>query len=140
MTVKLTFFLLYLQIFRHNTTLKVGIYAGAIIDVTSYIGAEIAQLILATPRHGTAWKEYFLIPRVKKTGVVGIISAAFGLGLDFYILILPIKGVIELQMPTRRKISVCLIFMTGILFAILSKHEMSSVQLIMSIALALRLC
>ena len=140
MTVKLTFFLLYLEIFRHNTTLKIGIYAGAIINITSYIGAEIAQLILATPRHGTPWKEYFLIPSVKKTDRVGIISAAFGLGLDLYILILPIKGVIALQMPTRRKISVCLIFMTGILSVILSKYEICSFRLMMSIVLALRLC
>lgn len=39
----------------------------------------------------------------------------FNLFTDFYILLLPISGVIRLQLPKRRKIGVILIFMTGLL-------------------------
>lgn len=35
------------------------------------------------------------------------------LGLDLYILILPIAGVAKLQMPLRRKLGVVLMFLTG---------------------------
>lgn len=39
-----------------------------------------------------------------------------GVAIDIYILVLPIVAVNKLQMPTRRKVGIMLIFMTGLLY------------------------
>jgi hypothetical protein len=116
MMIKLTFFLLYLQIFRQNTTLKFCIYAGAILTTLFYTGVGITQFVLATPHPGMTWMEQALSSRQEKQSLLSIPIVAVGLAIDLYILILPIGGVMQLHMPTRRKIGVCLIFVTGILF------------------------
>ena len=47
------------------------------------------------------------------------IQGIFNVVSDFYLLILPIPVVWQLQMPSKRKIGVCAIFMTGILYVVL---------------------
>lgn len=122
MFLKLTFFLLYLHIFYQNTKLKFCIYAGAFLSTIFYMGTGITQVILATPRHGMSFRETTFTPRYAKTNILSVPLVAVGLGIDLYILILPIGGVIQLHMPTRQKIGVCLVFITGTLFVIPSVH------------------
>lgn len=52
-----------------------------------------------------------------RSGILSTVLAVgyFNLCTDFYILLLPISGIIRLQLPKRRKIGVILIFMTGLL-------------------------
>ena len=129
MIVKLTFFLLYLNIFRPNNTMRFYIYIGAFSTTIFYMGIGIAQFIFLTPPPGMTWMEYIPSPRAKKITILSIPSAAVGLGIDLYILILPIGGVMRLQLPTRRKLGVCLIFITGILCVILSTYPINSIYL-----------
>ena len=49
------------------------------------------------------------------TANTGVATACFGIISDFYLLLLPIFGVWQLQMPTRRKIGVIVVFATGLL-------------------------
>lgn len=127
MFIKLTFFLLYLHIFRRNSIIKFCVYIGMLLTAIFYTGVGITQLVLATPPSGKTWLEYYLSPRASKTDILSIPNVAVGLGIDLYILILPIGGVIKLQMSTRRKIGVCLIFLTGTLLVILLMHNICSV-------------
>lgn len=46
---------------------------------------------------------------------MNIPTSAFGVVIDLFILVLPIIAVLQLQLPTRRKIGVIVIFMTGLL-------------------------
>lgn len=119
LAIKLTFFLLYLKIFYQNANLRICIYVGAILSTAFYLGMGIAGLVLFTPRHGMTWLEYnFRVPRI---GILAIPLATVGLGIDLYILVLPVGGVMQLHMPTQRKIGVCIIFATGLLFVIFSQ-------------------
>lgn len=119
LAVKLTFFLLYLKIFYRNAKLRIFIYVGAFSSTAFYIGMGIAGFVLFTPRHGIRWWEYAL--GTTRIGSISIPLATVGLGIDLYILILPVAGVMQLHMPAQRKIGVCIIFGTGLLFVIFSQ-------------------
>lgn len=122
LVIKLTFFLLYLWIFRQNAWTKMGVYIGAFITTIFYLGVGIARLVLVTPSHGTPWMESVLRKQQDRSADLSVPQAAVGLGIDLYILILPIGRVSQLHISTRRKIQVCLVFTTGILFVIPSNY------------------
>lgn len=113
---KLTFFLLYFQIFWPSTWLRKHIYMGAGLTTAFYLSVGIAQFVLGAP-----------VPSLSPSSenwyhqatVLSIIMSAVGFAIDLYILILPIGGVWQLHLTTRRKVGVMLIFMTGTLCATL---------------------
>ena len=112
---KLSFFLLYLQIFWPNKALSRAIHVGAVITTSFYIATTICQLYYLIPGPGQVF-----LPRIARevnspAATVVIAVASFGVISDFYLLILPIVGVWQLQMPTRRKIGIVTIFATGFL-------------------------
>ena len=113
---KMTFFLMYLQIFWPFKWLRVGIYLGATVTTTFYLAVEIFWLYNMTPRRGQSWSSMTASPAEFKVLVLSVPVGAVGLGIDVYLLILPITAVMHLQLPTRRKVGVVLIFLTGIAY------------------------
>lgn len=113
--IKVTFFLLYFQVFRPLRWLRISVYIGATLTCAFYGAVCITQLVLATPRHGETRLENTLSGRFSKTDVLSVPLAAVGLGIDIVLLVMPIAAVVGLQLPTRRKIGVIFIFMFGIL-------------------------
>lgn len=113
---KLSLLMLYLDVFRPNPRLRYAIYFGIIFTTLFYTSAFIAYCVLAIPRRGET-----LIGTMLSKGVASAIPLSIGQGAinvatDFYILLLPIPGVLQLQLPTRKKIGFCAIFMTGSLY------------------------
>ena len=106
---KLSLYLLYLQIFRPNTSLKWAIYSGSLITTLFYTTVSIAQFIIVRPTEAESFVQQAVTMLSLALGAFGVIS-------DLYILILPLFGVLKLQMSLRRKIGVVLIFMTGLLY------------------------
>ena len=116
--IKLSFFLLYLQIFRPFLWLRICIIAGAVIVTAVYLAAMIGELIVQTPRPDQTWFEYFQASHAGKGGVnISWALAAWALATDIYILVLPIAGVSRLQVSAKRKFAVIMAFMTGLGFA-----------------------
>ena len=113
---KLTFFLMYLQIFWPFKWLRICIYLGATVTAVFYLAVEGFWLYNMTPRKGQSFESVVLSSAEYKVLVLSVPVAAVGLGIDLYLLVLPITGVMHLQLPTRRKIGVILIFMTGIAY------------------------
>lgn len=113
--IKLSFFLLYLQIFRPFLWLRICIIVGAVIVTAVYLAAMIREFIVQTPRPGQTWFEYFQASHARKGGVnVSWALAAWALASDVYILVLPIAGVSRLQVLAKRKFAVIMAFMTGL--------------------------
>ena len=80
-----------------------------------YYGAVIAQIILCSPAPGETWIEHLFSEAGEKAAKLAIPIGAVGLAADTYILVLPIVGVLQLQLSSRKKLGTCLIFLTGLL-------------------------
>lgn len=107
---KVTFFLMYLDIFKPMRWMRISSSIGAITTAVFYIGIIIANLVISTPSHGETWAEVSI-----KAGalVLSVPQAAVGLAIDLYILFLPMIAISKLQLNPRRKLGVNLVFMSG---------------------------
>lgn len=109
--VKVSILLLYSRLFGVNRILRFFIRAGIALQIVGYtglIGEAIVEIYLCSwnPRpHSFCNHDY----------KVQYAQAVFSVLTDFYILILPIKVILGLQMSWRRKSGVMSVFMTGLL-------------------------
>ena len=111
---KLTFFLLYYEVFRPLRWLRISVYIGSTLTCAFYGATFIAQTVFSVPKPGETWLEHSL-SKDNKSDVLSIPLAAVGLGIDIVLLVMPIIAVIGLQLRTKRKIGILFIFMFGIL-------------------------
>ncbi|MCJ1243743.1 hypothetical protein MMC30_000940 [Trapelia coarctata] len=114
---KVTFFLMYLDIFKPMRWMRISSAIGTITTAAFYVGIIISNLVISTPSHGESWAEVSI-----KAGslVLSVPQAAVGLAIDLYILFLPMIAISKLQLNPRRKVGVNLIFMSGALACIAS--------------------
>lgn len=113
---KMSFFLLYLQIFWPFKWLRYSIYLGATVAMLFYVASEIVLIYYMTPKRGETWLSKAGSAENYVALELSVPNAAVGLGIDVYLLVLPITAVTQLPLPIRRKIGVILIFMTGIAY------------------------
>ena len=114
--IKLTFFLLYMQVFQPMRWLRISSYVNAIALCAFYGACTVAQIIFATPRPSETWSSHLMSSENAKGYILSVPLSAVGLFFDIVILVLPIAGTMQLQLPTRRKIGLTLIFLTGLLY------------------------
>ena len=112
--IKLTFFILYWNVFYPFRWLRFGIIGGAAGFVSAYTAFIIASLVGATPPPGHSWLENSEKPRNRIAQRLSIPLAALALVSDVYILILPISGVLRLQLSRKRKFGLSMLFMAGV--------------------------
>lgn len=112
---KVSFFLMYLDVFRPMRWMRIHSSIGAIITTGFYIGIIIFNLVVTTPSHGESWAE---VSTKQNSLVLAVPQAAVGLAIDLYILILPMIAISKLQLNPRRKLGVNLIFMSGALYEV----------------------
>ena len=112
---KLSLFLLYLRLFKPNLWTRACIYFGIASTFAVYVATTVAFGALCIPRSGETWLEADFSPRCRSSLVMSYVQGIFNVVSDFYLLILPIPVVWNLQMPMRKKIGVLTIFTTGFL-------------------------
>jgi hypothetical protein len=115
---KLSFFLLYIDLFRPMKWLRYSSYVGATVTVLFYTSVLIATLVFTVPAPGEPWLKVGQSPRHVGAINLTLPIACMSLVLDVYILLLPITAVQKLQLPFRRKMGVMAIFLTGGMYAI----------------------
>lgn len=104
--------LLYLRIFAVEQTMRYLLWGGIGIQVVVYTATTacaIADVFLCTAE--SAHRISFCVNEYK----VGLFQVVFTFATDLYVLILPIKPVLGLQLSPRRKIGVMILFGTGLL-------------------------
>ena len=109
---KLTFLVLYLQIFRPMKWLRICIYSGATLSTAFYWSVSTAVFIIASPRSGQTWAEADV---VQSTTKVNIVMAAGGLLVDVGLFILPLVALYKLQLRSTHKIGLTVMFSTGLM-------------------------
>ena len=112
---KLTFFLLYLQVFWLLRWLRITVYIGVSLTCAFYGAVSVAQIVLLTPKHGETWLEHQFSEDSGEDQVLCIWLAVVGLGFDILLLVMPLAAVLELQLPKQRKMGFLFIFFIGIL-------------------------
>ncbi|KAL4919865.1 hypothetical protein BDW62DRAFT_35076 [Aspergillus aurantiobrunneus] len=117
---KTTFLLMYLDIFRPLKAQRIAIYIGLFANWAFYTVILIATLYFTSPAPGQSWAESFLSVRYGKMHPWMIPIAAGSLGLDVYILLVPIASVWRLRMSLKKKLGVLSVFATGVVACIAS--------------------
>lgn len=115
MLAKLTFFLLYIQMFRPMKWLRYSCYAGATFTVLFYAAMLILNLAVTAPGPKQSWQQAIQRPGHNIILWAAPWVAGVGLVLDVFILILPIAGVSRLQLSRKRKFGVIAMFLTGVM-------------------------
>ena len=112
---KLSLFLLYRRLFFPNRTIRGFIYFGIVTTGIFYLFCVIFPIIVCSPRKGETRAMSQSSTRCAQEKVLGYIIPVFNVISDHYLLFLPISVVWKLQMPTRKKIEVSAVFLTGVL-------------------------
>lgn len=101
------------QIFGLLHWMRICFRIGVIACTVWYLSGFIITFCLCGPSGGLDWLQVSQTARCLKIRNYGIGRSVFNIMSDFYLLIIPIPAVWSLQMPTRRKIGVWAVFMTG---------------------------
>ena len=112
--VRLTFMLLYLQIFGPMRWMRWSCYSGITIMTLFYTSYWIAQVYISTPEHGQSWLEDFKTSRYSEFSKMAVPLGSVNLVFDVYIFVLPIAAVNRLQMSLRPKLAVSAMFLSGL--------------------------
>ncbi|KAL8935781.1 MAG: hypothetical protein Q9211_004519 [Gyalolechia sp. 1 TL-2023] len=117
---KLSLLYLFLQVFRPDQKMRYAIYFGMTAVTVCYSGFFIAFCVLGIPRPGETLIDVLFSKDIAHLLDLTIAQGAANVISDFYIFLLPIPGVLQLQLGTRKKIGICAIFMTGSLACLAS--------------------
>ena len=116
--IKLSLFLLYLEVFARLRWLKYLVYFGIIFTGLFYFSSMAALLGLCAPPYDATQLEYLSTitsPQCDgRSKAVNVVLGIVNIVSDFYILVLPLPAVWSLQLPTAKKVGVSAIFLTGI--------------------------
>lgn len=112
--VKATFPLLYLQLFWPDKWIRWGSQGGLTVLVLFYAALTTALLVLGTPRKGQSWAEDVLTDRYYSMLKLAVPISGVGLAFDLYFLVLPLWGLLKLEMSGKRKLGLMLVFSTGL--------------------------
>lgn len=111
--IKFSLFIQYYLLFRPLRWVRISVWIGATISAVFYFAVTITAFVLRSPWPGESFLEdtlswhYLEFPQFSiPTGVIGVL-------VDWYLLILPIPAVLNLQMSTARKLGILIVFMTG---------------------------
>ncbi|KAI0404660.1 hypothetical protein F4802DRAFT_565871 [Xylaria palmicola] len=114
MLVKLSLLLLYLRIFNPSWTVNLTIHACIGVVSLFYLSTIIAELVVGVPRGNGNWQQAQIT--YGPVGLtVSVVRGVFGVVSDFVILLIPMTQLVVLALPTRRKIVLICVFLTGIL-------------------------
>ncbi|MCJ1254964.1 hypothetical protein MMC24_002780 [Lignoscripta atroalba] len=118
--VKLAIFLLLLHLFSRLRWLRYLVYTGIAITGLFYFSGVIVAFVLCGPSPGQDYLAASMTPRCMKLARYGVAQGVANVLSDFYLLFIPIPAIWSLQLPTRKKIGVSSIFMTGLFACIVS--------------------
>ena len=90
------------------------VYLGIAISTLLFLATQIAATVLCTPRRGQDWSSPSVVARCMKDVPFAVVRGSINVLIDFYILYLPIPILWKLQLRSRKKIGVIVIFTTSL--------------------------
>jgi len=118
--VKMTFFVQYYKLFWPFRWVRWTVWIGGITAGIFYFAVTIAMFVVSSPRIGEEWIDALLKSHYEITSTLSIPIGAVGAAVDLFLLILPIRAVMELKLQHSTKVGLVIIFATGGLAAMAS--------------------
>jgi hypothetical protein len=117
MLVKLSLCALYWRLFASGSpSTRRLVIAGSVVVALFYPIMAFVTLGLCAPRGGETFRQAKMARRCTRPGASRfIIMSAFNIASDVFLFAVPVRVVARLQMPTRRKLAVCALFLVGLL-------------------------
>ncbi|KAL8650701.1 MAG: hypothetical protein Q9210_003672 [Variospora velana] len=112
--IKLSVFLMYLQLFHPFPWARRMAWLGITVTGLFYFSVTVARIALCAPRGGDSYIEVFSTARCHSTKKVGLASGGFNVVSDVFLLALPVPCVWKLSLKRKQKMGVIAGFMTGI--------------------------
>lgn len=106
---KVSLCLFLLQIFGRNIGMKRAIYFAIGYNVALQLTAFFLSIFLCIPGRPSFWQ------CSHKVSELNVATSGCNIFADFYLLLLPLFGIRELQMNQGRKLGLSLVFMVGLL-------------------------
>ena len=122
--IKVSIMLLFSRIFRVDRALRMFIYGGMIFHILFYgsiIGYTLGVIVFCTDTVRQFSNQYC----VDYAQPISLLTAVVNVVTDFYVLILPIPSILKLQLDTKRKLGLMMVFAAGgihcMIFPVLSQ-------------------
>ncbi|KAL8946970.1 MAG: hypothetical protein Q9222_006702 [Ikaeria aurantiellina] len=112
--IKLSLFLLYLEIFSPLRYLRILVWVGVAVTALFYFPASIAKIALCAPRGRETYAQAYAASRCGDSKAINVCIGVFNIVSDLYLLVLPIRPTLKLNLPLRRRIGVLFVFTTGL--------------------------
>ncbi|KAL8641176.1 MAG: hypothetical protein Q9228_001992 [Teloschistes exilis] len=112
--IKLSMFLMYLQLFGTRRYFRHLVWAGLLLSGLYYFSATVASVVLCAPRGRQTYIMSFATPRCRKSIQLLVVTGIYNVMSDLYLLLLPIRETMRLHNSLRKRIGVLAVFMTGL--------------------------
>lgn len=117
LSIKLSLFIFYLRLFKPNKIVRWLIYGGITACGVFYSVSIIVTLsiMIPSPNQPDTTASWALRAWRSANHQENILLSlgSFGIISDIYLLVIPIRSVYQLQLPTKRKLGILAIFMVG---------------------------
>ncbi|TGO76430.1 hypothetical protein BELL_0156g00170 [Botrytis elliptica] len=113
--VKLSIFVMYLEIFAGLRWMRICVYIGATFSSAFYLALTILHFYLMTPSRSETFASRIFTPQYAMYIRIGVPTSAISFGIDIYLFILPLVAVSKLRIPKKKKILVMIGFGIGLL-------------------------
>ena len=117
LAAKLAIFTLYYEVFHPFKWMRICLYIGMAVTIPFYVGSWISFIYFAVPKPGETWETHGLSRDTDRAQNYYLPYRIIGLVIDVYLLVLPLKAVIDLHLPMKKKFGVLVVFMTGALYS-----------------------
>ena len=116
--VKLSLFLMLLELFGLLTWLRVSVWIGIVITGLFYFSHFVATLALCAPRGDQSqlsWLKVLSSSTCQANGALFLPVGIANLVSDIYLILIPLPVIWRLQLPLSKKIGISAIFLTGLM-------------------------
>ncbi|KAG9235488.1 hypothetical protein BJ875DRAFT_483215 [Amylocarpus encephaloides] len=119
LAAKLTLFVMYFEFFRPFRWMRICVWVGIAITTTFYVISAIGFVYLCIPKHGNTWQTQALTHDSDLEQQYYVPHRAVGVVIDLYLLVLPMKAVMDLQLPRKKKLRViaCIAFALSVYYS-----------------------
>jgi hypothetical protein len=115
--VKTAVTLQYLRMFAPNRTINPFVFYGSWLIMTAcavfYTLTTLLTVFVCTPRE-KIWNKLYPGGHCMNYRAIIVSTSFFNIVSDAFILLLPVRTVWKLQIPTKKKIAISLLFGTGL--------------------------